>query len=202
MKTTILTIATLIATVFGFNQPAAAASGNDEEVSTVLTGVTNISKIEVHGNVELYLSAGTADQVKIYNHYYAESALAQEENGVLRITSYSAQKLVVWVTVSDLSNLSLYDNAEVKSFGKFSAIGLDVQLYDRAYAKLNLDTYAAVIHLSDRANADLSGSVTEADFKIERSAFLNLTGLAAVHLTKKVTFSSMFRHNHSEWASL
>src|ERR1022692_985819 len=105
MKTTILTTALLLATVFGISQSASAATGSKEEVSTILTNVNKISKIEVHGNVELYLSDGTADKVKVYNSYYAESALVQDENGVLRITSYTAKKLVVWVTASDLRNL-------------------------------------------------------------------------------------------------
>jgi hypothetical protein len=198
MKTTILTIAILVATVFGISKSTFAKSAAKEEVSTLLTGVTSINKIEVHGNVELYLTSGTTDQVKVYNHYYAENALVQDENGVLRITSYGAQKLVVWVTVNDLCKLEVYDNAEVKSFGKFSAINLNVHLYDKASAKLNLDIYSAEITLSSRAKADLSGSVTEADFQIDRSAFLNTTDLAALHLNKKTNTC----HDQSELASL
>src|SRR6202012_3874085 len=136
MKTTILTIAIVLVAVFGISKSTYAATSGNEEAIT-LTDVNSINKIEVHGNVELYLSDGTTDKVKVYNHYYAERALVQDVNGVLRISSYGAQKLVVWVTVSDLRNLSVYDNAEVKSFGKLSSIDLDVKLYDRALAQLN-----------------------------------------------------------------
>ena len=62
MKTTILTIAIALSTVFGISQSAKAATGSKEEVSTILTDVSKISQVEVHGNVELYLSDGTADQ--------------------------------------------------------------------------------------------------------------------------------------------
>src|SRR5260221_6254843 len=157
MKTTILTIAVLVATVFGISQSAFAKSVNKEEVSTIVTSVTSINKIEVHGNVELYLTSGTADQVKVYNRYYAENALVQDENGVLRIASYSAQKLVVWVTASDLRKLEVYDNAEVKSFGKLSAIDLDVNLYNNASAQLDVNIYSLNMILSDRTKADLFG---------------------------------------------
>src|ERR1700761_6677246 len=121
MKTLKLTIATCLIAILGFSKSTFAANTNNELASTTLTNVSAINKIEVHGNVELFVSDGSADQVKVYNKYYAESAMVQDEKGVLRISSYAAQKLIVWVTASDLRNLSVYDNAEVKSFGKLSA---------------------------------------------------------------------------------
>jgi len=202
MKTTILTTALLLATVFGISQSASAATGSKEEVSTILTDVSKISKIEVHGNVELYLSDGTADKVKVYNSYYAESALVQDDNGVLRITSYTAKKLVVWVTASDLRDLAVYDNAEVKSFGKLSAIDLDVKLYNNASAQLDMDTYAATITLNDRAKADLSGNSNEATLQYNHSSFLNTTKFAASHLVKTVKLNRVCSRDTVELASL
>jgi hypothetical protein len=187
MKTSILTIAIALSTVLGISQSSSAATHSNEEVTT-LTEVTRISKIEVHGNVELYVSDGTTDQAKVYNRYYAENALVQDQNGVLRISSYSAQKLVVWVTVSDLHNLSIYDNAEVKSFGKLSAIDLDVKLYNHASAKLNMDAFQASINLKDQAKADLTGSVTEGSIQYDRCAYVNTTNLAVAHLVKNASF--------------
>jgi hypothetical protein len=202
MKTAILTIAIAAATVFGFSKSTYAATTTSHEVSTMLTDVTSISEIEVHGNVQLYVTSGTTDQVKVYNNYYAENALVQDQNGVLRITSYNAEKLVVWVTVTDLAKLSAYDNAEVKSFGKFSAIDLDVQLYNNAYAKLDMDAYAATINLNDRAKADLTGSISEGNVQYTRSSTLNTTDLAVTHLVKKVKFHKMDCARPTEFASL
>jgi hypothetical protein len=198
MKTTILTIAIALATIFGTSQSSYAATSSNEEITT-LTDVSKISKIEVHGNVELYLSDGTADQVKVYNRYYAESALVQDQNGVLRISSYKTQKLVVWVTVSDLRNLSVYDNAEVKSFGKLSAIDLDVKLFNSASAQLNMDAYQATVTLNDHAKADLAGTINEGEVHYDRSSSVNITSLVAAHLVKKVNFEST---SASELASL
>src|SRR5258708_38694263 len=143
MKTKVLSFLTIAARVLGIRSTTLAATKNDSaakdnEVSTVLTNVSKINKIEVRGNVEVFISDGTSDQVKVYNRYYAESALVQSQKGVLRITSYSDQKLVVWVTANQLSAITAYDNAEVKSFGKLSPIEMDVTLHNNAYANLDM----------------------------------------------------------------
>ena len=202
MKTTILTIAIALSTIFGISQSASAATGGKEEVSTILTDVSKINQIEVHGNVELYLSDGTADEVKVYNSYYAESALVQDENGTLRISSYTAKKLVVWVTASDLRKLSVYDNAEVKSFGRLSAIDLDVKLFNNASAKLDVDTYAATITLYNHAKADLIGNANEANVSYDRSSFLNTSNFVAAHLVKTVKLNPGCDKDTTEFASL
>src|ERR1700748_424665 len=116
MKTRIFSFITIAAVVLGISNTTFAATKNDSaakstEVSTVLTNVSKISKIEVRGNVELFVSDAENDQVKVYNRYYAESAMVQSQNGVLRITSYSAEKLVVWVKSSQLNSITAYDNA-------------------------------------------------------------------------------------------
>ncbi len=190
MKTTFLSFATIAAIVLGIGNTTYAATkdsaAKSNEVSTVLTNVTKISKIEVHGNVELYVSDGSADQVKVYNHYYAESALVQSQNGVLRISSYSNQKLIVWVTAYDLRSISAYDNAEIRSFGKLSPIDLDVTLNNNSYAKLNMDGFSANIIVNDRAKADLTGSVTECSLKYNRSATVNSTNLVTANIIRVV----------------
>src|ERR1700754_3850998 len=187
MKKSILTIAIALVTLLGVSQSAFAANHGKDEV-TVLTDISRINKIEVHGNVELYLPDG-ADQVKVYNKYYSENALVQNQNGVLNISSYNAQKLVVWITVSDLQNLSVYDNAQVKSFGKLSTLELDVKLYDNASAQLNLDAYAVNLKLNDHAKADIEGTVSKAELNYDYSSCLNITNLNCEHLAKKVNLN-------------
>ncbi len=185
MKKSILTLAIAIVTVLGISQSAFAGNKEREAVS-VLTEISSINKIEVHGNVELYLSDGVTDQVRVYNKYYSENALVQNQNGVLKISSYKAEKLVVWVTVNNLFNLSVYDNAQVKSFGKLSALELSVTLYNNASAQLNIDAYAVNVKLNDRAKADLEGTTDEANLVCDYSAFLNISNLNSEHLIKKI----------------
>jgi hypothetical protein len=171
--------------LLGASQAVSAAT-TDKEAVTTLSQVGPIDKIEVHGNVELYVSYGAADQVKVYNNYYAESAMVQGQDGVLRIASYKDQKLVVWVSAVNLQKLSVYDDAVVKSFGKLSALELDVNLYDHASAQLNLDVFAVSLKLNARAKADLSGSAYSANLCCEYSASLNYAMLDSEHLVKKV----------------
>ncbi|TSD66172.1 hypothetical protein FFF34_001860 [Inquilinus sp. KBS0705] len=184
MKTKFLTIVALIVLAVVASKNTYASENNSNEDVTVLTNVSHINKIEIHGNVELYVSDGTADQVKVYNKYYSESALVQSQNGVLRISSYKAQKLVVWVTAADLRAISAYDNAEVKSFGNLSKIDLDVNLYNNSTAVLNLEAYKANITVNDNAKVALTGSVNEYSLQYAQAANVTQNDFTAVNITK------------------
>ena len=187
MKTRIFSLIAIAAVVLGVSNTTLAATkdsaANNSEVSTVLK-VSKISKIEVRGNVELYITDGTDDQIKVYNRYYSESALIQNNNGILRISSFADQKLVVWVKAEQISSIAAYDNAEVKSFGKISPLEMEVTLHDNAYAKLDVDGYSMNITVNNRAKADLSGNVDQCNLKYDRSAYVNSTNFAAAHMTR------------------
>ena len=182
MKTTILTIFSALVLSTGIAKPLPAAAAKNENV-TVLTGISAINKIEVHGNVELYISDGAADQVKVYNKYYSESALVQSTNGVLRISSYKAEKLVVWVAAKDLSSVSAYDNVEVKSFGNLSNIEFNVDLHNNASAKLDLDAFSANVTVADHAKIDLSGAANEYTLTHNIASSVNNYNFKADHFT-------------------
>ncbi|WP_184550405.1 GIN domain-containing protein [Mucilaginibacter sp. FT3.2] len=186
MKTTLFTIAASLVLVAGLSNSTFASAKNTQPVATVLTDVSNINKIEIRGNVELYLSAGTADQVKVYNKYYASSALVQSSKGVLRITSYTKEKLVIWVTANDLRAISAYDNAEVKSFGKLSAIDLDVNLYNNATAKLNLDNYNTNVNVNNNAKIELAGTTEVYSLNHNLQSSVNNNNFIAATFTDKV----------------
>ncbi|NCD68311.1 GIN domain-containing protein [Mucilaginibacter agri] len=188
MKTQILTIATVLSLALASSTATFAANKNISKVSTTLTDVKHINKIEVRGNVELYVSNGTTDNVKVYDKYYSENALVQNQNSVLRISSYKTEKLVVWVTVAELQSISAYDNATVKSFGELSGINLDVNLYNHAVASLKLDAYTANITVNDQAAADLTGTVTNCNLKHNQSASVNSTNFVADNLIRTVSF--------------
>jgi Putative auto-transporter adhesin, head GIN domain len=186
MKTKISAIITMFVVALGITNLTYAAPVNSAAV-TVLTDIKSINKIEIRGNVELFISDGATDQVKVYNKYYSESALVQSSNGVLRITSYNAEKLVVWVTANDLSSVSAYDNAEVSSFGDLSKIEFNVDLHNNASAKLNLEAYSANLTVSDQAKANLSGSADEYTLKYSNAANVDQTGFVAGNTSKTLT---------------
>jgi len=202
MRTTILTIAILVILTLGFSKATFAANGSKEKIATILNEASNIDQIEVHGNVELYLSNGPEDQVKVYNEYYAESAFVQNENGVLRISNYADKKLIVWVTAKDIRNVSAFDDAAVKSFGTLSFIDLDVKLFDHASAQLDLDTFATAVTLNNHSKANIEGSTSEAQLHYNVASFLNKSNLVADYVTEERTFEHHFHRHPSEFASL
>jgi hypothetical protein len=183
MKATILTlIAAVLLTVTVTTTKVTAATTTE---SITLTGIKNINKIEAHGNVEVFITNGTKDAVKVYDTaYYAGSALVQEEKGTLRITNYDkAKKLIVEVTVTDLRHVAAYDNAVIKS-DKLALVDLSVDLYNNAYAGLQLNNYAASINVNDQAKADLSGDVTEYSLNYSYGTTVNRTELTAASTTE------------------
>lgn len=186
MKTQIVTIFTALVLVAGIAKSTYAATVKTE-TATVVTNTGAINKIEVRGNVELYISDGAADDVKVYNKYYAENALIENKNGVLCIASYKAEKLVVWVTAYDLRSVSAYDNAEVKSFGSLSKIEFTIDLHNNASANLDLDAYSANVTLTDHAKADLCGTATEFTLNHNIASSVNWCNFAATHCTESKT---------------
>src|SRR4051812_34178021 len=179
MKTTILT---LIAAATLTLSTSAFASAPTENIVTTLPNITPIAKIEAHGNVEVFVTTGTKDGVKVYADYYAQGGLVQEDKGVLRVTNYDKnQKLVVEVTVTQLQNIAAYDNAVIKS-DKLALVDLKVDLYNQAYAGLNLNNYAASINVNDQAKADLTGNVEEYSLTYSYGATVNRAELAAVNM--------------------
>jgi len=199
MKTTLTAIATVLFMVLGFANIASANTAKTD-AGIILTDISKINKIEVYGNVELYISSGPADQVKVYNRYYSENALVQSQKGVLRISSYKNEKLVVWVTVNQLSAISAYDNADIKSFGSFSSIDLDVKLNNNASASLNLDTYSTSITLSGNAKAELKGNTNEYSLTRNVTSNVNSNGLAYAHATE--TLNKETKSRVDEFATL
>ena len=190
MKTRILTIAILLITLFGTTKVVNAASSKSAVITT-LAGINNINKIEVHGNVELYVSDGNTESVKVYNQYYGERALVENHNGVLRIASYKTEKLVVWVTSNNIASITAYDNAEIKSFGNnLSKIEFNVELHNNAIANLNLDAYSAKITLADHAKANLNGRIEEYSLIKDFATTVNTRNLTYTHfIENKVNFN-------------
>ncbi|RYZ99907.1 MAG: hypothetical protein EOP47_15565, partial [Sphingobacteriaceae bacterium] len=183
MKATILTlIAAVVLTATAATTKATAATTTEP---ITLTGIKNISKIEARGNVEVYITNGTKDGVKVYDTaYYASNALVQVEEGTLRITNYDkTKKLLVEVTVTDLRNVAAYDNAVIKS-DKLALVDLSVDLYNNAYAGLQLNNYAASINVNAQAKADLAGDVEEYSLTYNYGATVNRTELAAINTTE------------------
>ncbi len=202
MKTRIVTLITLVAIALSVSVAHATTLNNNNTATAVNVAVNNISKIEASGNVEVYITNGDKDEVKVYDKYYEQNALVQGKDGVLRISSYTKDKLVVLVTVADLRAITAYDNAVVKSYGKLSAIELNVNLNNNASAQLNLDVFAASFTVNNRSTANLSGTVNDYSVKYSQSSTINKTDLVAVNVTEKNTTKEAARLAGEKMASL
>ncbi len=180
MKTQIVTVFAAIVLTAGITKNVTAAPVKNETI-TVLNDVAGINKIEIYGNVELYISDGPADEVKVYDKYYSDNALVQNKNGVLRISSYKKEKMIVWVTANDLRAVSAFDNAQVKSFGNLSKIEFAVDLHNNATAQLKLDAYSTSVIVNDKAKASLSGSTSEYELKYANTLNVDQQNFKAKH---------------------
>ncbi|WP_295716055.1 DUF2807 domain-containing protein [Mucilaginibacter sp.] len=183
MKTKILSVITMFVMVLGLTK-STYANSLTMDAFTLLNDISTINKIEVHGNVELYISDATQDQVKVYNKYYAERALVQSKNGVLSIASYTNEKLVVWVSAADLRSVSVFDNSTVKSFGKLSKIEFNVDLHNNAVASLNLDAFSTTVTVKDNATADLKGATEELNLNRAIQSNVKSNNFAVSHLVE------------------
>jgi len=180
MKTKILSLIVLFAVMTGSAKTTNAAVAANSNY-TVLNDIKAINKIEVRGNVQLFISDTTPEQVTVYNKYYAQNALVQSKNGVLRISSYSAVKLVVWVSSQNLQSVSAYDNAEIRSFGDVAKVQFNIDLHNNAMAKLKFDAHNVRVTLRDNATIELSGRVDEFGMNRSKNSMVVANGLSVGH---------------------
>lgn len=161
---------------------SAYANTIKDDAFTILNNTGAITSIEVHGNVQLFVTDAPADVIKVYNKYYTESAFVQNNNGALRISSYKEEKLVLWVKANDLRSVSLFDNSQIVSFGTLSKIEFSVDLHDNAQAKLNLDAYKLTLLVKNNAKAEINGAAQEFNLNRETAQNVMVSNLTVIHL--------------------
>jgi hypothetical protein len=179
MKTSIKNLFAAALTVITLSTSAFAATDVTEKNVTVLNLVKNISKIVVNGNVELILVQAPTESVKIYDSYYSKNTLVQQENGVLRISSFQKEKLTIAVYVRNLSIIEANDNSTVKTYGKVSFLTLDVLLKDNATADINATTLNLYTSVKDNATLKLSGNSEEYNAFLSAKAKINMDQFSA-----------------------
>jgi Putative auto-transporter adhesin, head GIN domain len=137
---------------------------------TELKEVKHISKIVVTGNVDVYITQGYEENLKVYDDYYSKNALVQWENGVLRISSYENKKLAIWITVTNLSAIEASGNAVIRSMNKLSGINLDINLTNGAKANVEAQVVNLNTVVADSSRLELSGDA--------ESQAINMRGMA------------------------
>src|SRR6476661_7504975 len=116
-----LTVLAIVLVVITVRPNAAKAAEISGEV-TEFKDVKHINKIQVRGNVEVFINQSTEEGVKVYDEYYKKNAMVQWEDGVLRICSYKNEKLTVLVNVTDLNAIEASGDVKIRSLNKLSSI--------------------------------------------------------------------------------
>ncbi len=151
-----LYVALFILIVVSGTQKVMASENN--KTQTVLNEKTPIHKIFAKGNVQVFISQGEEQSIKVGNDYYAKNALTQVEDGTLRISSFEEEILTVWVTVKDLRSVEAYDHALVYSLNQFRAIDFKVTLGNQANAVLDVQAFNLTTDITDSSRLKLKGS--------------------------------------------
>ena len=168
VKMLALTVLAFVVIIISSSKKSKAA--DKTVVVTELKDVKHIHKIVVVGNVDVYLTQGTEENLKVYDNYYSKNALVQWQDGELRISSFEKEKLAVSITVNNLSAIQASGNVKVRSMNEISTIDLDIQLKDNAQANLEARAVNISSSIADGSVLKLSG---ESD-----NQHLNLSGAA------------------------
>jgi len=179
MKTSIKNLFAAILTVAISTSAPAFVNAKEAKKVTVISEVKKFNKLNIAGNVEVILVQSQNESVQVYDNYYAKNALVQEKNGELRISSFDKEPLTVVVYANQLNEITVNDNATIKTSGKFNALSLTINLKDNAKATLNTNTIDLFAALNGKASLNLSGSTTDYNAVIGSIASLNMDKFTA-----------------------
>ncbi|TKC12454.1 hypothetical protein FA048_02220 [Pedobacter polaris] len=179
MKTSIKNLFAATLTLVVLTSSAFASTDVKQNNVTVLNQVKNTNKVVVNGNVEVILVQAPVESVKVYDSYYSKNALVQQQEGVLRISSFQKETLTVVVYVRNLSTIEAGDNSSVKTSGKMNFLSLDVILNGNSKADINANTVNLTTSVKDSASLKLGGSTTDFYATLGTQAKINMDQFTA-----------------------
>jgi hypothetical protein len=180
------------------------SASNEKKALTTISNAQKISKLEVKGNVNVFITQGSTNSVKVYDNYYSENAYIQNDNSTLRITSYGDTKLSVWVTVTELNEIEASDYAQVFSTNTINSLDLKITLNNHSSAKLDLDAYQLNTKIAGNANLELLGKTELLQNNVSNNANVDLRKFTAskqdilIFDNGGVTFGSAFSNQTKE----
>lgn len=129
--------------------------------------VKNIYKIVVNGSVDVFITQGAEENLKVYDGNPGDVKL---ENGILSISPLGNKRLAVSVTVKNLSAIEASGNSNVRTMNELSTVNLDLRFNDQADGQIEARAISISSLLSDQAKLELSGE--------SESQHLGLSGAA------------------------
>jgi hypothetical protein len=181
MTTSIKTLFAAALTTIILATASVAANANENNSNyTNITSVKNISKIKISGNVKLILVQDAKESVQVYDNYYAKNALVQQQDGELRISSFTKEPLTVIAHVNNLSTIEASNISSVKTAGNFNLLNLDVVLNDGATADIKANTVNLNTSINGASSLVLSGSTENYSAVLGALAKVNTNDFTAV----------------------
>lgn len=176
MKTKIAKILSFsfIAIIVILGTSSAALAAVQSLKASEFKDVKNINKIVISGNVDVFLTQGNTENLKVYNH--SKNALIEYENGILRVASQEKEKLAIELTVTNLAAIEASGNVAIRSMNQLSGIDLNINLKSGAKADLEARVVNFQSQLSDSSRLDLAGDA--------ENQMVDLSGLAQVETSK------------------
>lgn len=154
------------------------AKANNKMLTTI-NQAQEISKLVVKGNVEVFITQGSTNSVKVYDNYYSENAYIQNNDATLRITSYGDKTLSVWVTVQNLSEIEASDYAQVYTNNTINSLDLKLTLNNHAVAKMAINSYKLTTKIAGNANLELTGNTELQQTNVLNNANVDLRKFTA-----------------------
>ncbi|WP_316830591.1 GIN domain-containing protein [Pedobacter aquatilis] len=196
-----LFVAALTMVVLGSATTAASAKENNLSY-TALTKVKNITKIAVSGNVKLILIQDGKESIEVFDKYYENNALVQQQGSELRISSFSKDALTVIAHVNNISSIEASNTSTVSTSGKFNLLNLNVVLRDKATASIDANTVSLSTAINDGTSLNLAGTTESHTAVLGHEASMKMDDFASESTNISIAPKAVYANNLSRYEDL
>ncbi|MFC3561056.1 GIN domain-containing protein [Pedobacter jamesrossensis] len=180
---------------------AANATENNSSY-TALTQVKNITKIAVSGNVKLIIVQDAKESIEVFDKYYSNNALVQQQGSELRISSFTKDALTVIAHINNLTSIEASNTSSVTTSGKFNLLNLDVILKDKASANINANTINLNTIANDGTILNLEGTTESHTATLGNEAKMNMGDFASANTNISIMPKAIYANNLSRYEDL
>ncbi|RYG18869.1 MAG: hypothetical protein EOO07_08015 [Chitinophagaceae bacterium] len=203
MKNSIKNLFVAALTIVALSSATTIANATEVNSSyTALTQVKNITKIAVSGNVKLILLQDGKESIEVFDKYYANNALVQQQGSELRISSFSKDALTVIAHVNNISSIEASNNSSVSTSGKFNLLNLNVVLKDKATANINANTVNLTTTINDGTSLNLEGTTESHTAVLGNEAKIKMDDFAAANTDISIAPRAFYAKNLSRYDDL
>lgn len=169
---------------------------------TTINQVKNINKIAVSGNVKLILIQDSKESIEVFDKYYANNALVQQQGSELRISSFSKEALTVIAHVNNITSVEASNTSSISTSGKFNLLNLEVILKDKASATINANTVNLYTTVNDGTSLNLEGTTEMHTAVLGNAAKLKMNEFASANTNISIAPKGFYASNLSRYDDL